>query len=216
MASQDIEPTAPTPAEDMAGATEFEGSLIKLMPGLRAFARAISRNADLADDLVQETLAKAWRSRGSFTAGSNLKAWLRAILRNEFFSHHRTAWRRTLFDPQLMETLVAPPEEQESAAELSDTVCAMRGLPDGQREALMLVGVGGLSYDDVSTLLRRPIGTVKSRVGRARQSLKEILNGRRALPIESRPANGNAMKELLAQLTVSIERTPKNSKSGRG
>jgi RNA polymerase sigma-70 factor (ECF subfamily) len=200
MALQDIEPATKTPLGDLEPTAEFEAGLAKLMPFLRDFARALSGKPDLAEDLAQEALAKAWRSRRSFTPGTNLKAWLCAILRNEFYSYQRRAWRRIPWDPELAETLAAPPDEQHWAVELSDTAYAMRGLSEGQREALILVGVGGFSYEDAAVLLKSAVGTVKSRVGRARQSLRENLNRRGPLPIESHPANGNAMNELLARL----------------
>src|ERR1043165_3734103 len=79
-------------------ATEFEAGLVKLMPFLRAFAKTLSREREAAEDLGQEALSKAWRSRGSFTAGSNLKAWLFTILRNEFYSQQRRAWRQMPWD----------------------------------------------------------------------------------------------------------------------
>jgi RNA polymerase sigma-70 factor (ECF subfamily) len=201
MTLQDIEPVTKTPLGDLNAAAEFEAGLAKLMPFLRDFARSLSGKPDIAEDLAQETLAKAWRSRNSFTPGTNLKAWLCAILRNEFYSYQRRAWRRIPWDPELVETLAAPPEEQHWAVELSDTACAMHDLSEAQREALILVGVGGYSYEDAAALLNSAVGTVKSRVGRARQSLRENLNGRRPLRNEMRPANGNAMNELLARLS---------------
>ena len=133
--------------------------------------------------------------------GSNLKAWLFMILRNEFYSHQRRAWRQVLWDAEALDTVPVPPGEQQWAVELSDTACALRGLPDAQREALILVGVGGFSYEDAAALSSKAVGTMKSRVGRARKSLRRILDGQAALPAKSRPANGTAMTEILAQLS---------------
>ena len=93
------------------------------------------------------------------------------------------------------------PENSNGRLELSDTAYAMRGLSDPQREALILVGVGGFSQDDAASLSKIPIGTVKSRVGRARKALKEILDRTTSLPIKSRPSSGDAMNEILAQLS---------------
>jgi len=196
MALQDIEPL-----EDFADAAEFEAGLTKLMPFLRVFARSLSGKAELAEDLAQEALAKALRARHSFTRGTNLKAWLCAILRHEYYSYQRRAWRQIDWDAALVETIAAPPGEQQWAVELSDTACAMHDLSGEQREALILVGVGGFSYKDAAVLSRSAEGTVKSRVGRARQSLRKILDSHRSLPIKSRPAHGNAMNEILAQLS---------------
>ena len=195
MALQDFEPATKTLLGDLEVAAEFEAGLVKLMPFLRAFARSLSGRGEVAEDLAQEALAKAWRSRHSFTKGSNLKAWLFTILRNEYYSQQRRAWRQSPWDEGLVDTLAAPSEEQQWAVELSDIARAMHGLTDTQREALILVGVGGFSYEEAATHTRTAIGTIKSRVARARQSLKEICDRQTSLPIKSRPTNGNAMKE---------------------
>ena len=187
----------PTPTtDDILDPAEVEAGLVKLMPCLRAFARSLSRNPDLAEDLAQETLAKAWRSRQTFARGSNLKAWLFAILRNEFYSHRRRAWRQAPWDAEKAETIPAAPEEQQWAIELSDAASAMQRLPDPQREALMLVGVSGFSHDEAAVLTGSPVGTMKSRVARARKSLKDILDSR-----SSRP-----MSELLSQFSPAQSR----------
>lgn len=201
MALLDSEHTT-TPLADIDAAAELEAGLVKLMPFLRAFARSLSGHRELAEDLAQEALTKVWRARHSFTPGSNLKAWAFAILRNEFFSHQRRAWRQASWDAELANTIPVASDEQQWAVELSDAAGALYGLPETQREALMLVGVGGFSYDDAAVLANCPAGTMKSRVARARNALKEILDSRSSLPMQPRPANGNAVNELLAQLTV--------------
>jgi RNA polymerase sigma-70 factor (ECF subfamily) len=193
MALQDVEPATETLLGDFDTAAEFEAGLVELMPFLRAFAQSLSRRAEHAEDLAQEALAKAWRSRHSFTKGSNLKVWLFTILRNEYYSQQRRAWRQSPWDEELVD--LAGPSEEQWAVELSDTARAMHGLTDAQREALILVGVGGFSYEEAATHTRTAVGTIKSRVGRARQLLREICDSRTSLPIKSRPTNGNAMKE---------------------
>src|SRR4030095_8645092 len=124
-----------------------------------------------------------------------------AILRNELYSRRRRDWRQIPWNDALGETIAAPPGEQQWALELSDTACAMRGLSDPQRAALILVGVGGFSQDDAAALSKTPVGTVKSRVGRARKALKEILDSQSSLSIKSRPSSGVALSEILAQLS---------------
>ncbi len=172
------------------------------MPFLRAFARSLSGNRELAEDLAQDTLAKVWRSRRSFTPGTNLKAWVFAILRNEFYSHQRRAWRQAPWDPELAEAIPAATDQQNWAVELSETACAMQALPEAQRKALMLVGVGGFSYDDTAALMSCSTVSMKSRVARARKALSDVLESRRPLPTHARPANGSAISEFLAQLTL--------------
>ena len=179
---------------------QFETDLAGLMPFLRVFAKSLSGKAELAEDLAQETLAKAWQCRHTFTPGTNLKAWLFTILRNEFYSYLRRAWRQTPLDAAFSNSIAAPPGEQRWAVELSDMACAMTELPEAQRDALILIGVGGFTYDEVAVLTKTAVGTVKSRVGRGRQSLRKILDTHKSLPVQSRPASGNAMNEILAQL----------------
>jgi RNA polymerase sigma-70 factor (ECF subfamily) len=191
-----------TPTRPGIEAGELEAGLTKLMPFLRSFARSVAGNRELAEDLAQEALAKVWRSRSSFTPGSNLKAWVFTILRNEFISHKRRAWRQAPWESEWAETIPAASDEQDRAIELSDAVRALHGLPQAQRQALMLVGLGGFAYDDAAVLASCRVGTMKSRVARARKALRDMLESRRPLPAESRPANGNAIDELFAELTL--------------
>ena len=181
MALQDIEPRHELRWTMLAAAAEFEAELVAHMRLVRVYALSLAGRRELAEDLAQETLAKAWRARRSFMPGSNFKAWLFVILRNELYSRQRRDWRQAPWNDALAETIAAPPGEQHWAAELSDTACAMRDLSNPQREALILVGVGGFSHDDAAALSKVPVGTVKSRVGRARKALKKILDGEKAL-----------------------------------
>jgi RNA polymerase sigma-70 factor (ECF subfamily) len=183
---------------------ELAAELAQLLPFLRAFSRSLSGNRELAEDLAQEALAKAWQFRRSFGPGGNLKAWLFTILRNELFSHRRRAWRHAPWDAEQAETISTAPGEQQWSVELSDTVNAMNSLPAAQREALIMIGVGGFSYDDTAVLASCAVGTMKSRVARGRQSLREILDGRSSTP-KPRSATGNPIDELLAQLDLASE-----------
>src|SRR3984957_4408709 len=122
---------------------DFKTEMLGLVPFLRAFARSLTGNQEAADDLAQETLVKAWQSRSSFIAGTNLKAWLFTILRNQFYSDRRRAWRQAPWDQDAAERIPGGGEDQLHSAELSDTVRALKHLSDEQREALILVGAGG-------------------------------------------------------------------------
>src|ERR1700748_3148007 len=122
---------------------DFKTELLGLVPFLRAFARSLTGNQEAADDLAQETLVKAWQSRSSFIPGTNLKAWLFTILRNQFYSDRRRARRPAPWDQEAAERIPGGGEDQSWAAELSDTARALRSLTDEQREALILVGAGG-------------------------------------------------------------------------
>jgi len=202
MTFQDTAPITKSSRDELNDTAEFEAGLRSHMSFLRLFAHSLSGNRELAEDLAQGALTKAWQCRDSFTPGTNLKAWLCTILRNEFISHRRRAWRQVPWDNDLVAGIAAPPGEHQWAAELSDAVRAMHDLPDTQREALILVGVGGFSYGDAAVLANSAVGTIKSRVARARQALKKNLDGSsRPLPIKSRPAKGNAINALLAQIS---------------
>jgi RNA polymerase sigma-70 factor (ECF subfamily) len=196
---------------------QFKAGLLELIPFLRAFARSLCGNPDIADDLAQETLVKAWQSRASFAPGTNLKAWLFTILRNQFYSDRRRAWRQAPWDQDAAERIPGAADEQAWSAQLSDTARALTSLSDEQREALILVGAGGFSYEAAAQICNCAVGTVKSRVARARKTLISMLEG--SLPL---PGGGEAIdptKEIMAELDRlsppdnSVERA---KKSGAG
>lgn len=155
--------------------SDFEKSLVGAIPHLRAFARSFANDAARADDLVQETLVKAWNSRDSFTPGTNFRAWLFTILRNVYFSQHRKL-RREVDDPdeQYQNSLAVQPE-QYGHLDLADFRSALDTLPPDQREALVLVGAEGFSYEEAAQICGCAVGTIKSRVNRARNRLVELL-----------------------------------------
>jgi len=181
-------------------APDFKTELLGLVPFLRAFARSLCGNYEAADDLVQETLVKAWQSRDTFELGTNLKAWLFTILRNQFYSDRRRAWRQAPWDQDAAERMPGTSQDQNWAADLSDTARALKLLPDEQREALILVGAGGFSYMDAAAIVRCNVGTVKSRVARARKALLAILDRQDSLPTRQRPDEGEAARDIMAQL----------------
>ena len=181
---------------------QFERDLVALIPHLRAFSRMLCGKRAIAEDMAQEALAKAWRARANFEPGTNLKAWLFTILRNEFYSHARRAWRETHWDSDLGESIAGPPGEQEWTMELSDTARALSELPDSQRKALILIAAGGFSYEDAAEISGIPAGTVKSRVARARVALSKILDGDRPLPRCSSERVMGASQDILAQLNT--------------
>ena len=179
---------------------EFRKGLLDLIPFLRAFSRSLCGDRELADDVAQEALARAWQSRDTFRAGSNLKAWLFTILRNQFYSDRRRAWRQAPWDESAAERVPTAKGEQTWAVQLSDTARALRALPAEQREALILVGAGGFSYEDAASISNCAVGTVKSRVARARKALISALDGKGPLPDEPRLAGRDATNEIMAQL----------------
>lgn len=153
----------------------FQDQLSAMVPNLRAFAKSLCGSADGADDLVQETLIKAWRNQSSFAEGSNLKAWLFTILRNSFLSERR---KRKLevqdVDGQLAGQLGVR-ASQPSHMDMLDFQKAFTLLPDEQKEALILIGAEGFSYEEAALMCGCAVGTIKSRVNRARNRLAEML-----------------------------------------
>jgi RNA polymerase sigma-70 factor (ECF subfamily) len=152
---------------------KMKNDLIALMPKLRAFAFSLCGQHERADDLVQETLLKAWSHLDSFQEGTNLRAWLFTILRNCFFSEMRKR-RREVEDAggKKAESLSVAPAQQ-GHVDMQDLRKALDLLPPHQREAVVLVGAAGMSYEEAAEIAKCAVGTMKSRVNRARAKLGE-------------------------------------------
>jgi RNA polymerase sigma-70 factor, ECF subfamily len=149
--------------------------ILAAVPNLRAFAISLSGNADRADDLVQETLLRAIANIDSFQPGSNLSAWLFTILRNLFRSDYRKRRREVEdADGSYANTLKTQPS-QNVHIEFQEFREALDKLPQDQREALILVGASGFSYEDAASICGCAVGTIKSRVNRARSKLSNLL-----------------------------------------
>lgn len=155
--------------------SEFRDGLLALIPELRSFAIALVGRADRADDLVQETVTKAWKHYATFVIGTNLKAWLHTILRNEFYTQLRRRGREVPDSDGQIATQILIPAEQDAHADLEDVKAVLLQLPADKREALLLVGVFGLSYEEAAAVCQVPSGTIKSRVSRARNQLESRL-----------------------------------------
>ena len=153
----------------------FRSGLLEAATSLHSFAISLTRNPSAADDLVQDTLLRAWRSRGSFKVGTNLGAWLFTIMRNAFYSVHRKHAREVAdSDGDHAARLTSLPE-QGGHLDLQDVQAALGRLSPPMREALILVAVENVSYEEAATILNCRIGTVKSRVWRARDQLAHML-----------------------------------------
>ena len=153
----------------------FKDLLIKEIPNLRAFAASLCGSMHLADDLVQDTLLKAWSHSDSFEEGTNIRAWLFTILRNGYYSLYRKRGREVQDTDGMYSQNVAVQGGQESAVDFSDFRTALAKLPEDQREVLILVGATGLSYEEAAQVCEVAVGTIKSRVNRARIKLAELL-----------------------------------------
>jgi RNA polymerase sigma-70 factor (ECF subfamily) len=160
--------------QNTASAT-LKADLIASIPKLRAFGMSLCGNADRADDLVQETLVKAWAHLGTFTGGSNLMAWLFTILRNGYFTQFRKRRREVSDADGVYSGRLATGPGQTAHMDLLDLRIALAQLPADQRETLVLIGGAGHSYEEAATICGCAIGTIKSRVNRARRRLAELL-----------------------------------------
>ena len=157
---------------------DFKAQLAAVIPQLRAFGRSLSGNRDFGDDLVQETLLKAWAARDRFEAGTNLRAWTFIILRNLFLSQMRRNRFRGEWDELVADKILSAPASQDKHVELADLQRALQYLPEVQREALILIGAGGFSYEEASEICGVAVGTIKSRVARGRVALEAVMMGR--------------------------------------
>jgi len=171
------------------------------IPHVRAYARSLTRNADSADDLVQDTLVRAWSAREQFTMGTNFKAWVFTILRNRFLDQRRR-------DREVRERLDDVPDEkrvvnptQEIVVQFDDMARAFWRLSPHHREILMLVGANGLSYEEAAVVIGCAVGTVRSRLSRARSELQALLE-RQEARTTTRGKRGKGAEEFLRLLKV--------------
>ena len=154
----------------------FKREMLAVLPSLRAFAMSLCGKQDRADDLVQDTVMKAWAKQESFEIGTNMRAWLFTILRNEFYSQMRKAGREIQDSEGTFTNNVATQPAQHGMMDMQDFRNALAELPDNQREAIILVGASGMSYEEAAEVCDCAVGTIKSRVNRARARLQELLS----------------------------------------
>lgn len=151
-------------------------ALVDHLPAMRAFAISLTRDVTVADDMVQDAIEKAWVNIDKFQPGTNLRAWLFTILRNTYYSARRRVAREVPdADGIHTKTLVEKPAH-DGRLHLTDFRSAFAQLSDEQREALLLVGASGFSYEEASEMCGVAVGTIKSRIGRARQRLAELMH----------------------------------------
>jgi RNA polymerase sigma-70 factor (ECF subfamily) len=160
----------------MTATSSWRDEVVGMIPALRAFAWSLSHNGSDADDLVQDTLIKAWSNRDKFEPGTNLRAWLFTILRNTYYTQILRR-RREVRDEagEYAGTLKSAPTQEWSVA-MHSLQEALQQLPAEHREALILVGAAGLSYEEAAEICGCALGTIKSRVNRARARLLKIMD----------------------------------------
>ena len=160
----------------MQASPQLKADLLGAIPNLRAFAVSLCGNPDRADDLVQETLVKAWSNLGSFVEGTNMPAWLFTILRNIYYSEYRKRRREVADSEGTIAARLATAPAQNGHMDFLDFREALQKLPADQREALVLIGASGMSYEEAAGICNCAVGTMKSRVNRARNRLIELLS----------------------------------------
>lgn len=148
---------------------------VRLLPALRAFAQSLTRDAPEAEDLVQETLLRAFRARRQFRRGTNLRAWLFTIMRNAFYSSRVRAGREAIGPEDCVSATAVTPASQEWVVRGKEAMFAVRRLPEHYRDLFVLVVMLGESYEDSAARCDIRVGTVKSRVNRARQMVRDSL-----------------------------------------
>ena len=181
---------------DSAREAAFKAELVALIPHLRAFARTLAGDPTSADDLAQDAMMKAWDARASFEMGTNMKAWTFMILRNQFYSEKRRSWRQSQLDQEAAERTLVAIDDPAAPVALDELRLGLGMLPPEQREALVLVGAGGFAYEEAAEICGCAVGTVKSRVSRARRALQGILE--RGDYDRDGAAAGEAMGSILA------------------
>jgi RNA polymerase sigma-70 factor, ECF subfamily len=184
------------PEDDPVRDAAFRRELVGLIPHLRAFARTLCGDPTAADDLAQDAMLKAWDARASFEMGTNMKAWTFMILRNQFYSEKRRSWRQTQLDQEAAERTLVAVDDPEAPVALDELRQGLAMLPIEQREALVLVGAGGFAYEEAAAICECAVGTVKSRVSRARRALQGILES--GAYTRDGSSAGEAMSSILA------------------
>ena len=173
----------------------FHEDLVAITPQLRSFARGLCGNRELADDVAQDAIMRAWSARLSFEPGTNFRAWMFMILRNQFYTTVKRNARMVQSEPEFFERALTTAAVQEQGLHVADVAEALQKLPPQQREALMLVGANGVSYEEAGEIMNCAVGTVKSRVARARTALQALVDGDDLIDV-ARPANHHAPTKI--------------------
>ena len=198
-----------------APSTDFQEALVRELTQLRRYALSLCNNASLADDLLQDTLLNAWMARDRFQPGTNLKAWCTTILRNVFFSYKRRSWRMLPLADDAMSEMPATGTESGDELDLLALRNLIALLPPDQREALLLVGAGGMSYIEAAKVCGCATGTVKSRVSRARFRLTLLLSENQAsYSTDTSLSARDAMSDLMQQVAALVAKAPGSSAPG--
>ncbi len=194
----------------------FRAELTAIIPSLRAFSYAlVGRDRDMADDMAQTALTKAWAARDSYAPGTNFKAWIFRILRNHYYTTSHRERRFVAMDPRSANGFLVQPPTQGADRGVRDIERGLASLPAPQREVLMLLA-SGLQWEEIAAIVGSPIGTIKSRITRGRAALRAYLDGPPAAADAIRPAGPQrqARSRIPAHAAQSAE--PGAIETGRG
>ena len=181
-------------------AVDPRDELVEHLPALRAFAVSLTRNSATADDMVQDTVVKAWTNLDKFRAGTNMRAWLFTILRNTFYSSRRKTKREVADVDGIFTENMAEKPAHDGHLQMTDFRKAFAQLPDEQRETLVLVGASGFSYEEAAEMCGVAVGTIKSRANRGRKRLAELMH-----------LDEDSSLELTDSATVAVVASSRNS-----
>jgi len=195
----------PIVALHTAASLAFRKALLAIIPDLRAFGRSLAGDVDAADDLVQETLVRAWASQRGFDPATNIRAWTFTILRNAHYSRWHKTKREVAWDPELDHRLSSP-AAQEAGIAFSDLHHALQSLSVTQREALILVGAAGWTYDEAAAICACQPGTIKSRVSRARIAVLAFQAKSAGKSSRKRLSSEAAFSAMLGEIDRSVSR----------
>lgn len=197
---------AQQPAADSGATEDFRKQLLAVIPALRGFSRGLCGNRELADDMAQDAMMRAWAAQASFTPGTNFRAWIFMILRNQFYTTIRRNSRMVSWDPEVAERVLIAQAAQQDGLNLQDVEAALQKLPLEQREVLILIGANGLSYEEAAEVMGCAIGTIKSRLARGRTALATLINGSEQFNAElDAPAPINKAREVSKAISGSIQ-----------
>ena len=193
---------------------QFHDMLTEHLPRLRAYAIMLTRDRVAAEDLLQETALRALRAQSQFTLGTNFTAWMYRILRNEHISSLRRSKRRPILLDEIPEELMSRHGEQEDKVLTREIIQAMDQLQASQREVLILICAGGLSYEEAAESLECSVGTIKSRLWRARRHMQALVLGEPIEALEAPESHSTAeepAKELLPRLAAAAANQPRST-----
>ncbi|MBX6366711.1 MAG: sigma-70 family RNA polymerase sigma factor [Rhodospirillales bacterium] len=180
----------------MSAAADLHPNIAYEIPRLRRYARALVRNQETADDLVQDTLVRALSKLHLWQPGTDLRAWLFTLMHNQYVNFVRRAVREGTQTPLESAVNLGHQASQTTFLTLRDLQNALERLPDEQRTVVLLIGLEGMRYEEVAEILNVPVGTIRSRLSRAREALREMMDEHERRPMDGRSRRGERLQAV--------------------